>query len=202
MDLIKKFLRLFLVNCLWLICCIPVITVGGATCAAYAVALRIADDDEEIQTARGIVFRFFKAFKQDLLQGFLLSVFTATCVAIGYFIYTRFFENGFNLFFTALFVIYILAALVLNLYAYPLVARYSNTFLNTLRNSAALYIMNLKVSFITLIIVVLEIVVLYFTRYIFFAGFLILPSLIFYTVSRTAKDIFVRMENSASSEDE
>lgn len=202
MDLIKKFLQLFFLNCLWLICCLPVITAGGATCAAYAVALRLADDDEEVQSVRGIVRRFFKAFKQDFLQGLLLFLFTGACGGIGYFIFTRLREDAFNLILTAVFVIYILAALILNLYAYPLVARYSNTFLNTLRNSVALYIMNIKTSFKTMVIVLVEIVALYFTRYIFYVGILIIPALIFYTVSRTAKDIFVRMENPAPVEEE
>ncbi len=202
MNLIKKFGKLFFLNCLWLICCIPVITAGGASCAAYAVALRLADDDEEVQNLRGIAARFFKAFKQDFLQGLLLFVFTGACGALGFFIFTSLRDDSFNLLFTALFVLYILAALVLNLYAYPLVARYTNTFLNTLRNSAALYIMNIKVSFRTLGIVLVEIAILYFTKYIYFAGLLILPALIFYTVSRTARDIFVRMENPAPAEEE
>ena len=202
MDLIKKLWHLFFLNILWLICCLPVITAGGATCAAYAVALRLADDDEEVQTIRGITVRFSKALKQDFLQGLLLFLFTLACGGIGYFIFTRLREDAFNLILTAIFVIYILAVLILNLYAYPLVARYSNTFLNTLRNSVALYIMNIKTSFKTLVIVLVEIVALYFIRYIFFVGVLILPALIFYTVSRTAKDIFVRMENPAPAESE
>ena len=53
-----------------------------------------------------------------------------------------------------------------------------------------------------MVIVLVEIVALYFTRYIFYVGILILPALIFYTVSRPAKDIFVRMENPASVESE
>lgn len=88
------------------------------------------------------------------------------------------------------------------MYAYPLIARYSNSFVNTLKNSVALYAMNTKVSFRTLGIVLLEIVVLYFSKYIYFAGMLILPALIFYTVSYTAKDIFLRMENPAPAESE
>ena len=195
MNLIKKFLKLFFLNCLWLLCCLPVITAGGSTCAAYAVALRIVDEDEEIKTIRGITARFFKALKQDFLQGLLLFLFTAACGGIGYFIFTRLREDAFNLILTAIFVIYILAALILNLYAYPLVARYSNTFLNTLRNSVALYMMNIKVSFRTLALVLVEILILYLTRYIYFAGILILPTLIFYTVSCTARDIFVSMES-------
>ena len=200
MDLLKKFLLLFFLNCLWLICCIPVLTIGGATCAAYAVALRLADDDEEVQSVRGIVRRFFKAFKQDFLQGILLSLFTAACGGLGYFFLYWAKDYGFNLIIIAALVIYALVALVFNLYAYPLVARYSNTFINTLRNSVALYVMNTKVSFRTMGIVIVEIAALYFSKYIYFAGILILPAVIFYTVSRTAKDIFVRMENPGSEE--
>ena len=200
MDLLKKFLLLFFLNCLWLICCIPILTIGGATCAAYAVALRLADDDEEVQSVRGIVRRFFKAFKQDFLQGILLSLFTAACGVLGYFFLYWAKDYGFNLIIIAALVIYALVALVFNLYAYPLVARYSNTFINTLRNSVALYVMNTKVSFRTMGIVIVEIAALYFSKYIYFAGILILPAVIFYTVSRTAKDIFVRMETPGSAE--
>ena len=202
MDLIKKFLLLFFLNCLWLICCIPVITIGGATCAAYAVALRLADDDEEVQSVRGIAARFFKALKQDFFQGILIFLFTMACGGLGYFLFDRARDYGFNLIIIAALAVYFLIALVFNMYAYPLIARYSNSFVNTLKNSVALYAMNTKVSFRTLGFVLLEIVALYFSKYIYFAGMLILPALIFYTVSYTAKDIFLRMENPAPAESE
>lgn len=195
MNLIKKLPKLFWLNILWLIACVPVITIGGATCAAYAVALRIVDDDEEVQSIRGIAARFFKALKQDLLQGILILIFTVACGAGGYFIFKFFLESGFNLIKIALFAGYVLIAFVFNLYAYPLIARYSNTFANTLRNSIALFLQYVNSSLKTLLIVVVELVILYFTRYAFFAGFLILPAVIFYTVSLTAKDIFVKLEN-------
>lgn len=195
MDLIKKFLQLFFLNCLWLICCLPVITIGGATCAAYAVALRLADEDEEVQSVRGIVRRFFKAFKQDFLQGLLLSLFTGAGVALGYFLFDRARDYGFNLIIIAALVVYALVVLVVNLYAYPLVARYSNTFINTLRNSVALYAMNTKISFRTQGWVVAGLLLIYLSKNIWYAGILIIPSVIFYMVSRTAKDIFLRMEN-------
>ena len=201
MDLIKKFLQLFFLNCLWLICCLPVLTIGPSTCAAFAVALRLADDDDEVQSFAGIARRFFKAFKQDLIQGFFIFLFTAACVSLGYFLFDRARDYGFNLIIIAALALYALVVLVVNFYAYPLVARYSNTFVNTLRNSIALYVMNTKLSFKTMAIVIVEIIALYFTRYIYFAGILILPSVIFYTVSRPAKDIFVRMETPAPAEE-
>ncbi len=202
MDLIKKFLSLLWLNILWLVCCIPVITAGASTCAAFAVTLRFADEDEEVNTFGGIARRFFKALKQDFLQGILIFMFTAAGLSLGYFLFDRARDYGFNLIIILLLFVYAMFVLILNLYAYPLIARYSNTFVNTLRNSVAIFIMNTKVSLRTLALVILEIAVLYFTRYIYFAGLLILPALIFYTVSRTAKDIFVRMENPAPAESE
>ena len=202
MNLIKKLPRLFWLNILWLIGCIPVITIGVSTCAAYAVTLRLADDDEEVSSMGGIAARFFKAYKQDLLQGILILIFTLACGAGGYFIFKAFQESGFNIIKIAVFAGYVLLAFVFNMYSYPLIARYSNTFVNTLRNSVALFLQYVNSSLKTLVIVVVELVVLYLTRYAFFVGFIILPVVIFYTVSVTVKDIFVRLENPAPVEEE
>ena len=97
MNLIKKLPRLFWLNILWMAGCILVVTAGASTCAAYAVVLRLADDDEEVKSFGGIARRFFKAFKQDLLQGIFILIFTLACGAGGYFIFKAFQESGFNL---------------------------------------------------------------------------------------------------------
>ena len=202
MDIIKKLLRLFWLNILWIIGCIPVITIGVSTCAAYAVTLRLADDDEEVQSFGGIARRFFKAYKQDLLQGILILVFTAVTFGLGgYFIYLAW-GSGLNIIKIGLLAGYFLVVLIFNFYSYPLIARYSNSFANTLRNSVALFAQYANSSLKTLGIVIAELVILYLTRYAFFAGFVILPAVIFYTVSLTVKDIFVRLENPAPVEEE
>ena len=36
---------LLLVNCLWLMCCLPVVTIGPATCGMYAVTLKLAREE-------------------------------------------------------------------------------------------------------------------------------------------------------------
>ncbi len=201
MDLIKKFLKLLWLNCLWLLGCLPVLTIGASTCAAFAVTLRLADEDEEVQSARGIAARFFKAFKQDLLQGFFIFLFTAACVSLGYFLFDRARDYGFNLIIIAALVVYVLVVLVVNLYTYPLVARYSNTFSNTLKNSIALYVMNTKASFQAQSWVVAGLLLIYLSKYIWYAGILIIPSIIFYMVSKTARDIFVKMETPGATEE-
>ena len=195
MNLIKKLPRLFWLNILWLVCSLPVITAGTSTCAAYAVALRLADEDEEVNTFGGIARRFFKAFKQDLLQGFLILIFTAVSFGLGGFFVYLAWDSGFNLIKIAALAGYFLVVLVVNFYAYPLIARYSNSFVNTLRNSIALFLQYANASVKTLGIVLVCLAALYFTRYVYCAGVIIIPSLIFYFISLTAKEIFVKLEN-------
>ena len=139
MQAMGKACDLLWLNILWLVCCIPVLTAGTSTCAAYAVNLRLADDDEEVTTIGGITRRFFKAFRQDLLQGFLILIFTAAGSALGgWFIYLAY-DSGFNLIKIAAIAGYFLVFLVFIIYSYPLIARYSNSFVNTLRNSISLF---------------------------------------------------------------
>ena len=193
--MMKKIIRLFWLNLLWLICSIPLISIGTSTCAAFAVALRIADNDEEVLTFGGISRRFFKAFRQDLIQGFFIELLTAIFAALGGYLVYLAYDSGFNLIKIAALAGYFLVTSVFILYSYPLIARYSNSFVNTLRNSVAVFFMDMKKSLRTLVFVILEGLALYFSRYICFLGFLILPVLMIYTVSLTAKDIFVKLEN-------
>ena len=55
--------------------------------------------------------------------------------------------------------------------------------------------MNVKVSFRAQGWIVAGVLVIYLSKYIYYAGILIIPSIVFYMISKTAKEIFVRMEN-------
>ncbi len=200
MNLIKKLPRLLWLNILWLLTSLPLITMGISTCAAYAVTLRIADDDEEVAGFAGIARRFFKAFGQDLGQGFLIFIFSAVGFGLGgLFIYLAY-DSGFNLIKVGAIAVYFLVVLVLNFYSYPLIARYSNTFLNTIRNSVALFAQYVNTSIKTLGLVLLELVILALTYKLYLCGLIIIPSVIFYTISVAAKDMFVRLENPVEEE--
>ena len=60
---------LMVLNVLWLICCIPVITVGPATSALCCVSLKLARG-EPVATLR----TFFEAMKQNFVQALLLGL--------------------------------------------------------------------------------------------------------------------------------
>lgn len=54
---------------LWLICSIPLITIGPATTAAHYTALKIVRDE-----GRGVWYLFFKSFRQNFRQGMVLGL--------------------------------------------------------------------------------------------------------------------------------
>ena len=58
-----------ILNLLWLVCSIPIITIGASTTALYTVMLKVVKN-EEGYIARG----FLKAFKENFKQSTLLMV--------------------------------------------------------------------------------------------------------------------------------
>ena len=60
---IGKFWDVLIVNLLWIVCSIPIVTIGASTTAMYYVTLRLARDDD------GYTFRsFFKSFRENFKQ--------------------------------------------------------------------------------------------------------------------------------------
>ena len=49
-------------NILWLICCLPIVTIGASTTALFYVTLKMAEDRDD-----GLTGMFFRAFRQNFL---------------------------------------------------------------------------------------------------------------------------------------
>mgnify|MGYP002554189598 CR=1 FL=1 len=62
-------------NILWVVCCIPLVTVGAATTAVYYVALKLARDEEGY-----VISSFFKSFKENFRQATALWLVLAAVV--------------------------------------------------------------------------------------------------------------------------
>ena len=60
---LTKICDMICLNVIWLICCIPIVTIGASTTALYSVLLKMVKNEE------GYIFRsFFKAFKENFRQ--------------------------------------------------------------------------------------------------------------------------------------
>ncbi len=137
----EKFGNIFWLNLLCFVCCIPVITIGPALTACYAVMLRIVKNEE------GNVTRsFFRAFRQNFKQAvvlWFLFTFTFLILLSGMYI-LRMTDNTGNsviplssVFLVINSALILLAAMTMG-YAFPLLAKFENTVLQTIQNALIL----------------------------------------------------------------
>lgn len=124
-----------LLNLLWIICSIPVITIGASTAALYTVMLKLVKN-EEGYIVKGFLTAFRDNFKKATIQwGILLAV----GIIIGLDIrFAAFMQGAARAIFQSLFLVFAVIWLCAVIYTFPLTARYENTTKNTLKNALIL----------------------------------------------------------------
>jgi len=75
MHFLEVFADLCIVSAYWLICCIPVVTIGASSAALYQTVVKV------LRNRKGTLTRtFFSVFRETLKQGIFLSlIFAAGC---------------------------------------------------------------------------------------------------------------------------
>lgn len=70
---------MIILHVLWLLCCIPIITIGPATAAAHYVAMKLVRDE-----GRSVIGMFVHSFRKNFRQGIILGVmFTLVGLVLG-----------------------------------------------------------------------------------------------------------------------
>lgn len=173
-------------NFLWILCSIPVITMGASTAAAFSITLKMVEDEE------GYVAKtFFHEFKVNLKKGSVIGIIQFIAL---YAIYLDFQLAGAvessSTMFTVVGVIASFLAFMHLVYAYALLARYENTIINTMRNSYSICIRYFKKTIGLFLVLALEFVVFLWNFSTIFLAVLIGPACIIYTISGFARPLF------------
>lgn len=191
MKTLKKIINFLLLNILWVVCSIPLVTIGASTCAAFYVSLKMVNEEEV-----SVVKMFFKAFKQDFMQGTIMLCITSPCTALCFFMWRTLIKSGeMNLLFILGAFIVTLVLIILNFYSYALIARYTNSIKNIIRNSAGLTVQHFKTTMLTIVVVAAEIAIMFVIPIVTLLGLFFIPELVIFTISKTAKPIFDEIEN-------
>ena len=193
---LKKYLQFLLLGLLWLLFCIPILTIGAATCSVYYVALKILNDEADVRVPK----LFLKGIKENFVQGLLMSLISGATLggagALIWWILTKS-ERGILLICLAIGVSFVV--LVLNIFTYPIIGRYENTFGNKMRNTLVLaFTYNRETLRLTGFVAGEIGIAGALFRLNLFAGcvsLLFWPSLIFYTIACFMAYIFYRVEN-------
>lgn len=143
---IGKFFDIMILNVLWTICSIPVVTMGASTTAVYYVTLKIVRDEEG-----PTIKSFFKSFKENFKQATAIwLIMLAAGAMIGFDLY--FFlriqnvQSTFRTVMMALFIAFAVVYLCILLFVFPLQCRFVNPVRRTLFNAFFMSIRHFFVS--------------------------------------------------------
>lgn len=124
--LVDKLVSAVWLNILWIVCCIPVFTVGASTTALFYVSIKLARDEEG-----NITKEFFHSFKMNFRQStkiwLILFAVGLLLLTDGYVLYHMRFENVFWTLLTAIFIVAVVGYAIVALYIFPLLAHFDNT---------------------------------------------------------------------------
>lgn len=178
------------VNFFWVICSIPIVTIGASTAAAFKVCLHMVDDEEGY-----IAKEFFKGFKENWKQGTVLGLVSLIAVYAVYLDIQLFnaVEDNPMIFLIAAILSDILFAVCL-LYAFPLMARYQNKLWKIFRNSFEICRRYAGRTLVLILVLAVELIVWFFNRTTLFIGFFIGPACLIYTIAGMSLRIFQIIE--------
>ena len=180
----------FKINMLWLLCSLPIVTIGAATIAAYDVTMKMVDDEEGY-----VAKQFIQAFKANLKRGIplgLLGLLSVYAVWLDFSLFNQLEDNPMVLLIAGIISLYIVV--IAFIYAFPLQARYENTIPQTLKNSANISLRYFGRTLFLVIILLIEIVIIFWNVTTLFVGILIGPACMIYTISGVSKYIFRQIE--------
>lgn len=130
MEFLTKIADLIIINLLFLLVSIPIVTIGAGYSAMYSVTMKLVKNEEGVVTKQ-----FFKAFKENLKQSTVIWIpMMLIAVGLGYdYIVVNNGVSPENFRLVIIIMAVIWGALFVNVF--PLIAKFDNTLLNTIKNA-------------------------------------------------------------------
>ena len=189
-QMLGKLVDCVWVSILWVICCIPVFTIGASTTAAMSVALKLADDEEGY-----IAKSYFEAYKANFKQGVpmgLIFLVAWYAVYLDFQLFGAVKNNPVILLIIGMVSVFLV--IIAMIYSFPLLARYENTVVRTIRNSMDISRKYFGKTLILVILVAAEVLIFQYNSTMIFLGILFGPGFIIYTVAAVSKRVFLQIE--------
>lgn len=173
---IGKFWDVIMLSVLWMVCSIPVFTIGASTTAMYYVTLKLVRDED------GYTFRsFFKSFKENFKQSTIIwMIFLVAGIVLGIdlFFFVKVFTGAENVRTIMLAIFMAMAFLYISMFTYvfPLQARFVNSVKRTIFNA---FFMSVRHLFQTIGMLVIDVGVV-------FLAFTYIPQIILFGIALIA----------------
>lgn len=141
MQMLTRVGDLIILNALFLLCCIPLVTIGASTAALQKVTQSIVFDED-----RSIAKDFFRAFRENFRQAtalWLMMVIFGAAMACNDLLISGFVAGTLATVLKSVLVVALALVAVLAAYMFPLMVRYTNTLREHATNALILAVVKL-----------------------------------------------------------
>ncbi len=158
MQIISRITDLILLNILFIITCLPVITIGPSLAALYTLCFQLMREEYS-----GITKAYFRAFKNNFKQATVLWLLLLIVIlpALYYFLIIFRMESLLR-YSSILFLLISLAGLMTGSYLFPWISQFENTISQSLQNALILSISRLPRTAAILVINLMPVIMLFF----------------------------------------
>ena len=192
----------FILNIIFMITCIPIVTIGPALTALYTITLKMVKNEE------AYIFKsYFVAFKENFKISFLTGLLLLVALIILGFDYRIVTASGGDMgaFFQILFLALIFICLVVGLYVFPYIARFENGLKASFKNAVLIAIASLPWTLALVALTGGAVVVSIFViplQYTILIWFLVGFALLAYGQSFVFRQVFAKYEPKEDAEEE
>ena len=193
-----KIANLLILNFYWLLGCLPVITIGASTIAAFTVTLKVVEDCEGVS----MTSQFWSAYIHNLKHGIPLTL-IGGIVLYSVWIDWQMFEklDGNPVGFLLLAIVAAALLLAHYLYIFPLEARYENKLSVALVNSRRICIRFFLRTLSLAGILLVQAFLFNLNAVMMYIGVFCAPILAIYTTSQIVMPIFHKIESDSKASD-
>lgn len=162
-GILNRFVDLVILNFLFIICCVPIVTIGASKTALYDVAKRLSKNEE------GYIFRsFLKSFKNNFKASTIMwLIYVTSMVIIGVDLYICTIIDMDTIVIASTAVIVLLAILINMTFIYSIVLQstFENTLKNTVTNGFIISVTRLPFTVLILLVEMIPVGLIFFLTY-------------------------------------
>ncbi|WP_411197880.1 YesL family protein [Sporosarcina sp. ANT_H38] len=190
--ILEKSINFLLLNLLWFLMCLPIITIFPATAAMFGVVRQWTQKKET-----GIFRNYFVLLKENFLQSFILGIIWFGLAYLFYFNISISLQMSGTLKFLAVSILVCLCLLFImtSIFLFPIMVHYKMGWTSILKNSLLFSVTQLRSTFLCGIILFITIVI----TYIIPMTSIIFWSIAVYNIYRLCDKSFIKIESMGQS---
>lgn len=158
---------MIIANLLFLICSIPIVTIGAGWAALHKITQTIASQEDQM-----LLPTFFRTFKENFMQStiaWLLLLLFLVCMGGNYFLIVTFTAGTVQTILKAVLIFVTVFVLGIGAHLFPLIVRYDNSLRQHFVNAIVLCVIKLPKTLLMVFVNCLPLVVAYFSLNTFMA---------------------------------